>query len=370
MKMETNGSASPSPKRPRKKSGKSVGQRLIDLFVPRPGDSSRTLASKIIIDVAVVLVIAALVIVGLLIHKYATAQHNIDEWQGLKPSSDVTSEVSSDPTSSDAETSSNTEDPPESVWVSSEPNRDNEYGIDSDWVEAYEKNSDFVGWLTIPGTQLDLPVVKGSDNSYYLDHTLEKQYNAFGVPFADYRTTISPSYQSDNITIYGHAAANGSFFTPVKQYQDIEFYKEHPILEFDTIYGKGVYKIFAFGIINADASGYSRNPNLYPAGDTFNYHDYNDLTETVFNSFVQEIRRRSYFIADVDIQPGDKIITLSTCDTEIMNSLSTPYRAVLFARKVRDGESVTVDVSQAEPNLEVVMPAAWVKKYGKNTPFD
>lgn len=339
---------------------KNLKRKLVDTFIPVRGDSGRVLASKLLVDIAVLLVLIALVIGGMVAWKYIKAQNNIHGWQGLKPSSSDVSEPN-DPSGSDGEA--------DNIWAPSEPNLDNDYGIDPDWIEAYTANSDFLGWISIEGTDLDLPVVKGSDNAYYLDHTLEKKYDPFGVPFADFRIVLTPNDQSENITIYGHASASGSFFAPVKQYQDIEFYKEHPVVEFNTIYGKGLYKVFAFGIINADASGYYQDPTLYPEGDTFNYHDYSDMGEAEFEAFIQEVNRRSFFKTDVDIQPGDKIITLSTCDTTIINSLSTPYRNVLFARKVRPGEVMDVDVSKVEPNTEVVMPAAWVAKYGKNTPF-
>lgn len=176
----------------------------------------------------------------------------------------------------------------------------------------------------------------------------------------DYRTSLTPTSQSDNITMYGHAAKDGSFFAPVKEYKNINFYKEHPTITFNTIYGKGEYKVIARFTEDVRVE----NPKI------FNYHDYYDLgSEKLFNHFVENVLKRSYFDAPVDIKPGDKFITLSTCNIEVVNSLSTPYRDVLVARKVRVGEDPKVDVAKVKENTDMIMPDGWIKKFGKKNPY-
>ena len=93
------------------------------------------------------------------------------------------------------------------------------------------------------------------------------------------------------------------------------------------------------------------------------------MSEPVFDGFLEEIYKRAYYTTDVDVKHGDKILTLSTCDTEIIDSLQTPYRVALFARKVRNEESMGVDVAKAAPNEDMVMPEAWVSKMGKKNPY-
>ncbi|WMJ23510.1 class B sortase [Paludicola sp. MB14-C6] len=236
----------------------------------------------------------------------------------------------------------------------------NAEGIKASFEKLYAKNKDIRGWISIPGTKLDLAVTQGKDNAYYLDRNLEKQKFAFGVPFMDYRTSLTPTSQSDNITMYGHAAKDGSFFAPVKEYKNINFYKEHPTITFNTIYGKGEYKVIARFTEDVRVE----NPKI------FNYHDYYDLgSEKLFNHFVENVLKRSYFDAPVDIKPGDKFITLSTCNIEVVNSLSTPYRDVLVARKVRVGEDPKVDVAKVKENTDMIMPDGWIKKFGKKNPY-
>lgn len=327
---------------PKRKKG--FGQTLANIFVPAKGDSPRQRMSKIIAIVAAVLVIAALVVGGMLIHKYVSKDQELKKVQEQYTSSNPASDTASG----------------EEDTGSSEPELDPETGVIPEFNQLYETNSDVRGYIKIEGTKLDMPVVQGTDNAYYLDHTMEKKQNPFGIPFVDYRATFAPNYQSTNITIYGHSAADGSFFAPVKQYKDFEFYKEHPVVQFDTIYGKGQYKVIGLMMVNTDIT------NM----DVFNFHDYVDMTESQFKYYIDNVMKRTYFNTGVDVKFGDQLLTLSTCDTEVINSNTTPYRMALVARKVRSGESPEVDVTKAAINKSVEMPEGWVKKTGKKTPFN
>ena len=183
------------------------------------------------------------------------------------------------------------------------------------------------------------------------------------MPFADYRATFSPVIQSNNITVYGHSGKDGSYFAPVKEYKNFDFYKEHPVITFDTIYGQGQYKVIGLMMLNTDINMDS-NPEL------FNFHDYVDMDPAQFEYYIKTVSERSYFHTGVDVKYGDQLLALSTCDTEVENSNSTPFRMALIARKVRPGESEEVDVSKASINKNVEMPKEWVKKYKKQTPFE
>lgn len=94
------------------------------------------------------------------------------------------------------------------------------------------------------------------------------------------------------------------------------------------------------------------------------------MSEEQFDYFMDQVYKRTYFNTDVDVKFGDNLLTLSTCDTDVINSNTTPYRMALVARKVRPGEVMDVDVSKAEINKDVTMPDGWIKKFGKQTPFD
>ena len=91
-----------------------------------------------------------------------------------------------------------------------------------DFEALQQINPDIVAWLRIPGV-LDYPVVQGTDNSYYLDHTFRKEYNIAGSIFLDARNMADFS-DSKNI-IYGHNMRNGSMFHVLKNFQNLDFYQ-------------------------------------------------------------------------------------------------------------------------------------------------
>lgn len=107
------------------------------------------------------------------------------------------------------------------------PNNENSESTedDSKKIIAYELdfdnlssiNSSTVGWITVFGTSINYPVVKGSDNSFYLSHSFDKSYNKAGWIFADYRNKFDDT--DKNIIIYGHNRMDSSMFATLKNTQ-------------------------------------------------------------------------------------------------------------------------------------------------------
>ena len=191
-----------------------------------------------------------------------------------------------------------------------------------------------------------------TDNDYYLSHDLRGAYARSGMLFADYRNKFSADGMSANTVIYGHNMANPAIdhFGKLTRYfnysfeqadkKDISYYKNNPTLTFSTLYDTNEYKIFAGILVNTAPV----------AGKVFQYHNVHSFAnKAAFDDFVANILDRSCFInPDVDMRYGDELITLSTC---LLNyGEGAEARFVLFARKVRDGESPEVDTSNAFPN--------------------
>ncbi|MEG0691739.1 MAG: class B sortase [Oscillospiraceae bacterium] len=350
MKME-NGAHTP------KKKNKGFGGFINDTFIISKNDTPQRKTGKIISIIALILIVAAIVLGGLMISKYVIAANDRDKFDELRPSSEVSSE-DPDVSGTDGEA------------VSSQPDEFDDNGILMELSELYKLNPETIGWINIPGTKLDYPVAKRPNddvklgNSYYLDKTLEHKKNAFGTPFVDYRATFANGFQSSNVTIYGHNSKDGAFFESVKYYDKLDFYKEHPTLTFNTIYGKGEYKIIGRFTEFVDAVANEKNNKSW-----FNYHDYVEMNEAYFKKFMEELDKRNYYESGVDVKFGDNILTLSTCNDAIQGAQDTPYRDVLVARKVRPGEDATVDVSKIKENKDMIMPEGWVKKFGKENPY-
>ena len=123
-----------------------------------------------------------------------------------------------------------------------------------DFASLQAINPDIVAWLRIPGG-LEYPVVRGKDNSYYLNHTVQKTYNIAGSIFLDYRNERDFS-DSKNI-IYGHNMKDGSMFHVLRNYQDIDFFQEHTDMEIYLPDGRTLnYQIIACEQVPADSEVY------------------------------------------------------------------------------------------------------------------
>ena len=100
-----------------------------------------------------------------------------------------------------------------------------------------EQNSDFVGWLSIPGTNIDYPVMQTvGEPNYYLKRGFDKQHSDYGVPYVQENCDLA---LSDNCVIYGHHMGNGTMFADLCKYESEGFYQEHKIIRFDTLSGFG-----------------------------------------------------------------------------------------------------------------------------------
>jgi sortase B len=211
-------------------------------------------------------------------------------------------------------------------------------------IMSYYKgiSEDVVGFIELEGCDIYQPVVQGDDNSYYLKHTYYGESNKAGAIFADYRCTISDDYMSPNIVLYGHNQEDGTMFGNLKNYkQNVQFYAENPTITLRTDTGASTYLIYGFFVTNALANQDSN-------GEVFHYHDYIEVMndEYTFNWYIGEVQKRNQIISPVEVEYGDELLCLSTCSNEFSNS-----RFVVFARKLRDGESVSdYDFSQARLN--------------------
>ena len=229
------------------------------------------------------------------------------------------------------------------VWNNNEKKEEEERledGALASFQTIRELNSDVVGWINISNTLIDYPVVQTKDNSYYLRHNINKEYNYSGCPFLDYRNSVKPDSDTRNFIIYGHHRRNGTMFAQLKKYNDVDFYKENPVIRFDTIYNRSEWIIFSN----------FRATTTWASGTPFNYIQTDFKDDAEFLKFVDELKKRSLITTPVDVRADDKILLLSTCSYE-----KSHWRMVIAARRVRDGES-KIDVSKAYKATNPLMP--------------
>ena len=188
------------------------------------------------------------------------------------------------------------------------------------YKNLYLKNKNLIGWLKIDDTIIDYPVMKSinGNGEFYLDHDYDGKDDRNGTLFMDDK--CDPLGPSDNLIIYGHNMKSGQMFGTLSAYKSEKYYEDHKRIKFDTIYREGEYEVvFAF------------QSKVYSEADiTFKYYQFiepNSAEE--FDSGIRAMRELSIYDTGAEIEYGDQLITLSTCDYDEANG-----RFVVVAKRV------------------------------------
>ena len=161
------------------------------------------------------------------------------------------------------------------------------------------ENGDMIGWIKIVGTTIDYPFMLTPDRpDFYLKRGFDKQPSDYGVPYVAESCAVDP--QSDNVTIYAHHMKSGKMFGELESYKQEAFWREHPIIQFDTFAGFGEYEILAV---------FKVNPAEFPYNAFVNAAD-----EAEFDEYVRRCKELSFYDTGVTAGYGDKLLTLSTCE--------------------------------------------------------
>jgi|GEM_PF-111793 sortase B len=182
------------------------------------------------------------------------------------------------------------------------------------------QNKEMVGWIEIPDTEVNYPVVqKADDNSYYLTHAFDQSEDKNGSIFMDYRSSVVNT--TTNTILYGHNMASGKMFAALKNYENASYLEAHKTVTFNTIYEQRTYEIVAVclgQVENQDSSGY-RYYNFISAQKAQDMQD-----------FVDYVSSRNIYGKQVEISTTDQLLTLSTCNHYIEDG-----RLFLVAKRVR-----------------------------------
>lgn len=181
-----------------------------------------------------------------------------------------------------------------------------------DFKKLKSENSDVVAYIKVNNTNIEYPIVKTSDNNFYLNHSFDKSKNSRGWIFADYKNKFDNT--DKNIVIYGHNMRDESMFGSLKNILNEEWYNntENMNITFLTENGNYIYKVFSIYKIESE--------DYYIKTNFKNDEDY--------EKFLNTIKNRSIKNFDIKLNVNDKIITLSTCAN------NNKYRIVLHAKKL------------------------------------
>lgn len=178
-------------------------------------------------------------------------------------------------------------------------------------------NRDIVGWLWIPDTNINYPLLKAEDNQKYLGLSYNLQWTNSGSIFMDFRN--SSNLSDDNTIIYGHNMKNGGMFGSLKKYSDIEYLEEHRYVYIFTKDRILKYKIFAAYKTESSSQSYT----MGFSGD-ISFDDYiNYVIASAGNNLNEAIEEKA------------PLMMLSTC-TSVRRTERFVINTVLIAEKEND----------------------------------
>ena len=180
--------------------------------------------------------------------------------------------------------------------------------------ELIKINSDLVGWIHLPNTSIDYPVVQTVDNDYYLTHSFEKEESDHGAIYMDYRN-IQDSQKMVHTIIYGHYMKDGTMFKSLNNYKTEDYAKKNPYIEFDTLEGPTKWQIFSVYVIRA------KNSTLQ---ESFS-------NEEEYTQYLTMITEKSMENIGVKVTKEDQLLTLVTCSYELKDS-----RLIIHAKKIEN----------------------------------
>ena len=273
---------------------------------------------KILCIVALVILIGIFLFsAGSLIQYYIESHQSKQTYEGLQSlRGDYTRPAPQLPTAAESDSPPATE-PPSSLVTVTDPDTGEEVQLLQELAELYSLNTDLVGWLTIPDTNVDYPVVQRPEaQDYYLYRDFYGKYDAHGCLYA--REQCDVAAPSDNITIYGHRMQDHTMFGHLAKYERKEFWQDHQFLYFDTLTEHHTYQIIY--VLTTTAS----------MGEGFQYHLFVDAeNQEDYNRFLTDCARNSIYDTGLTADYGDKLITLSTCEYTHENG-----RLVIVAKRI------------------------------------
>ena len=196
----------------------------------------------------------------------------------------------------------------------------------------FKKNQDLIGWLMIPDSNIDYPVMQTKeDEDYYLSYDFEKNKNENGCLILDSDSNagvgtkekgyLNQNRPSTNLIIHGHTMKSGEMFGKLSLFNTKEYGHSHKLIYFDSLYEKRTYELISVF--------YSQV--FYQDQNVFKYYKFFQAnSESDFQDWYTNIKKMSLYDTGVTAEWGDEFITLSCCSYQVEDG-----RFVVIGKRIR-----------------------------------
>ena len=226
--------------------------------------------------------------------------------------------------------------------------------------ELYDRNSDVRGWISYHADgksdflDIEYPIVYRDvedTTNPYLKMDFDGNKNRNGTLYFDQSSRLeSPRDKNRVLIVYGHNMASGQMFAGLNKFMgNVNNARAAATLTMSTLFREDAFKVFAVILVDESDEVKERRYDAWETAFT---------SDVAFLDHIEAARARSLFDYPVDVEAEDQILVLSTC-TGKTSAHVKDGRLVVMARRVRDGESATVNTNEIVKNTDVIMPYYW-----------
>ncbi len=148
-----------------------------------------------------------------------------------------------------------------------------------------------IGWINVPETIINYPVMYSGDNEFYLHRAVDGSYLRVGSIFLDYR--CNADFTGKINVLYGHNMSDGSMFADVVKFIDSGYFDSHNYGWLTT--ENAVYMIDFFSLSQPE-----------------NYDSFYNVNSDI-DLWLDSLRERSFIWRNIGFSKEDRFISLSTC---------------------------------------------------------
>lgn len=248
--------------------------------------------------------IRRIIIAVLLLIMIASAISLVKEWM------DAAAQRRLEESLAEAARQTETETEPPETEEETEAETEAPYVSPIDFAPLLATNPDTIGWIRVPDTKIDYPIVQSPDNQYYLHKDFDGKDSVYGTIYLD--ADSKPDFSGWNNPIYGHHMKDGSMFKDVVKFKDQNFFENHRYFEIYT--PERTIHLKTLGCYYSDSNGIVRKTSF--------------KSQASFDKWVSE-RLAPCSFAEAPTQPFDSMFVLITCSYE-----KNDARTLLFAAEV------------------------------------
>lgn len=222
-----------------------------------------------------------------------------------------------------------------------------------DWNGLQAANPDVVGWINVPGTNIDYPIVQAhpEDPEHYLHYDFNNNYSYYGCPYVD--SNLIDIGRLDNAfpIMYGHSLINGTMFSQFQKFSSYDFAAQHRTINIYTPDGDRKLRVIGVNIVDANVElievGYQSSEGLYE----YMSQKMNE-SEVVLEPLSSDVQRVYAFVCCSYQSSNARTIVYAVDDGEVPHVWGNPeeeepINSVLDIFEQR-GESVPEATSQGE----------------------